>query len=138
MDDSPDGFNDLQSPPACFWWKRGAAEQCLGRSRGGLTTKIHALVDGHGIVRRFLLSPGQRHDAPFALELLQGIELQKVFVLGDRGYDSQVIVSYIEENGGTVVIPSQKNRLVQRAYDAELYKLRNVIERFFSRLKQFR
>lgn len=103
-----------------------------------MTTKIHALVDGNGIVRRFLLSPGQRHDAPFALELLQGIDLQKVFVLGDRGYDSQNIVSHIEENGGTVVIPSQKNRLMQRAYDVELYKLRNVIERFFSRLKQFR
>jgi putative transposase len=103
-----------------------------------LTTKIHALVDGNGVIRRFLLSPGQKHDAPYAVPLLETVDVKNTFVLGDRGYDSDEIVQYLIDRKGIVVIPPRANRIVQRPYDADIYKLRNIIERFFNRLKQFR
>jgi len=103
-----------------------------------MTTKIHALVDGGGIIRSFMLSPGEKHDAPFALPLLETVELSDSMVLADRGYDSDSIVEYIEEHDGICVIPPKTNRRVQRPYDSSAYKRRNVIERFFCRLKHFR
>ena len=103
-----------------------------------MTTKIHALVDGGGTVRQFLLSSGEKHDVPFALPLLETVELSDTMVLADRGYDSDAIVAYIEEHNGVSVIPPKTNRRVQRPYDSSVYKHRNVIERFFCRLKQFR
>jgi len=95
-------------------------------------------VDGNGIIHRFFLSPGQKHDAPYAVPLLETVDLKNAFVLADRGYDSDDIVQYILANKGIAVIPPRGNCLVQRSYDTELYKLRNVIERFFNRLKHFR
>jgi len=95
-------------------------------------------VDGNGIIRRFLLSPGQRHDAPFALHLLESVDLHDAFVLGDRGYDSDIIVQHILDNKGIAVIPSKANRCFIRSHDTVMYKLRNIIERFFNRLKHFR
>jgi transposase len=59
-------------------------------------------------------------------------------VLADKGYDSRELVAHIEAMGGKPVIPSKRNRSVQRTYDHDLYKLRNRIERCFNRLKQFR
>jgi len=103
-----------------------------------MTTKIHALVDGGGIIRRFLLSPGEKHDAPFALPLLETVELSGSAVMADRGYDSDAIVEYIEQHEGVCVIPPKTNRRIERPYDSLAYKHRNVIERFFCRLKQFR
>ena len=60
------------------------------------------------------------------------------FVLADKGYDADKIIDYIYDHGGEPVIPPRANRLVQRYYDEELYTHRNVIERFFQRLKNFR
>lgn len=103
-----------------------------------MTTKIHALVDGNGIIRRFMLSPGQKHDAPYAVPLLETFDIENAFVLGDRGYDSDEIVQYLIAHKGIAVIPPRANRVVQRPYDVDIYKRRNIIERFFNRLKQFR
>ena len=95
-------------------------------------------MDGNGIIRRFLLSPGHRHDAPYALHLLESVDLHDAFVLGDRGYDSDKIVQHILDNKGIAVIPPKANRRFLRSFDSEVYKLRNIIERFFNRLKHFR
>ena len=103
-----------------------------------MTTKIHALVDGNGIIRRFALSAGQKHDAPYAVPLLETVDVENAFVLGDRGYDSDEIIQYILDRKGIAAIPPRANRVVLRTYDAGIYKLRNVIERFFNRLKQLR
>lgn len=116
--------------------KRGADAQGLGRSRGGLSTKIHAAGDALGLPVRLIASPGQRNDIAFAHELIDG--LQPSCAIADKGYDANHLVDKIVEMQATVVIPPKRNRKDQRPYDADLYKERNIIERFFNKLKQFR
>lgn len=113
-----------------------AAREGLGRSRGGLTTKLHAACDALGNPIRVLLTPGQRHDITQAEALLGGFEAGAV--LGDKGYDANDLVRQIAEAGAEVVIPSKRNRVEPREHDANLYADRNKIERFFNRLKQYR
>jgi len=81
-------------------------------------------------------SPGQRNDIAFAHDLVEGF--QAATALADKGYDADHLCESLIETGAEVVIPPKRNRKVQRPYDAELYKERNRIERFFSKLKQFR
>ena len=116
--------------------KRGQKNQALGRSRGGFTTKIHALCDALGNPIRFILTGGERNDCTQALDLLEGVSGQAV--LADKGYDAGYIVEVAEIMGALVVIPPKSNRKVQREYDRDLYKERNLIERMFGKLKQFR
>ena len=61
-----------------------------------------------------------------------------MYVLGDKAFDSEQILKYIEKNRAITVIPPRKNRKEQREYDKSIYKNRNQIERFFNRLKQFK
>ncbi len=116
--------------------KRGQKNQALGRSCGGFTTKIHALCDALGNPLRFILTEGQRHDCTQALALLEGITGQAL--LADKGYDADYIVKAAENMGAKPVIPSRSNAENPRAYDEYLYKERNLIERLFGKLKQFR
>jgi transposase len=108
----------------------------LGRSRGGLSTKIHLLANGLGEPIGFRLTGGQAGEFAEALPLLAGRQAE--IVMADRGYDSNAIVAAIESIGAEAVIPSKICRKVQRPHDRTLYKLRNRIERCFNRLKQFR
>ena len=94
------------------------------------------VTDAKGQPLRFSLTGGQAGDAPQALPLLDGIKAD--FVLADKGYDSDAILRFIHEQGAIVVIPPRSNRLVQREYDRELYKQRNLIERAFNKLKHWR
>ena len=71
-----------------------------------------------------------------AHDLIDGIDAEAT--IADKGYDADHLADRITENGAQVVIPPKRNRKVQRPYDDELYKERNRIERFFSKLKQFR
>jgi putative transposase len=116
--------------------QRGADAQGLGRSRGGLSTKIHAATEALGLPIRLIGSPGQRNDIAFAHELVNGIDAEAA--IADKGYDADHLVERLVEGGIETVIPPKRNRKVQRAYDADLYKERNRIERFFNKLKQFR
>lgn len=75
-------------------------------------------------------------DISEAAALIEGIEAQ--CVVADKGYDANAFVALIESQGAQAVIPPRSNRLTQRAYDHHLYKDRNLVERFFNRLKQFR
>ena len=81
-------------------------------------------------------SAGQRNDIAFAHDLVDGIEAGAT--IADKGYDAGHLIEKIVETGADAVIPPKRNRKVQRPYDAELYKERNVIERFFNKLKHFR
>ena len=83
-----------------------------------------------------ILTGGQRHDAPQAPALLEG--MKSPYVIADKGYDSRRILDLIREQGAVAVIPPRKNRKEQREYDRELYKRRNVIERAINRLKDYR
>ena len=108
----------------------------MGRTRGGLTTKIHLLSNQLGEPLQFRLTAGNINDCTQAIALLG--EHKPAVVLADKGYDTDAIVAHVEAIGAQVVIPPKANRLRQRPYDKELYKQRNRIERCFSRLKQFR
>jgi transposase len=108
----------------------------LGRSRGGLTTKIHLLCNGLGQPVDFLVTAGQVADCTQAFTLLG--ERKADAVLADKGYDTDAVVQHIETSGAQPVIPPKANRKVQRPYSKILYQQRNRIERCFSKLKQFR
>lgn len=101
-----------------------------------MTTKIHLTTDASGRPVRLVLTAGQASDAKEAERLLEGLETE--YVIADRGYDTDKILGKIEEIGADAVIPPRSNRKVQRDYDRELYKQRNLIERAFNKLKRFR
>lgn len=101
-----------------------------------MSTKIHAATEALGLPVRLIGSPGQRNDIAFAHDLIEGIDAD--VAIADKGYDADHLTDKIGENGTQLVIPPKRNRKVQRSYDAELYKERNRIERFFNKLKQFR
>ena len=114
----------------------GQEEQALGRSRGGFGTKIHGGVNGLGLPVKLILTPGQAADVTQAEALIEGVPIE--VVIGDKGYDSRAVVQAIEARGAEAVIPSRKDRKEQRAYDKDRYKDRNLVERFWFKLKQYR
>ncbi|ATJ92416.1 IS5 family transposase [Acetobacter tropicalis] len=116
--------------------KGGPQNQALGRSRGGLTTKIHMLADALGRPLRFIITGGQVHDATQASALLEGQTAGAV--IADKAYDSNGFREKIAVMNAEAVIPSKGNRKVFIPHDHALYKDRNRIERCFNRLKQFR
>jgi putative transposase len=85
---------------------------------------------------RLIGSAGQRNDIAFAHDLVDGV--QTGAIIADKGYDADHLIEKITETGADAVIPPKRNRKVPRPYDTELYKERNVIERFFNKLKHFR
>jgi transposase len=85
---------------------------------------------------RFILTGGQVSDYKEALRLIEGFKAGAVFA--DKGYDADYLVDAIEKMGGEAVIPSKKNRIQERSYDKNLYKERNMVERLFNRLKNWR
>ena len=101
-----------------------------------MTTKLHAVSDARGRPVRLGLSAGQRHDAPQALPLLDG--LAPAHLIADRGYDSDPLVAALAARGTCAVIPPRRKRRHPRACDMARYAQRHPIERLFSRLKQFR
>jgi transposase len=116
--------------------KNSQEREALGRSKGGFTTKIHALVDALGNPLKFVLSPGQRHDITQAEKLIEGSHLS--VLIADKGYDSNALVHSIEASEGRAVIPPRSSRKNPRFYDKDLYKERHLIECFFGKLKHFR
>lgn len=112
-------------------------QQGLGCSRGGLSTKIHAAVDGLGILSRFILTGEERHDITEAENLLSDMQAVES-VVADKAFDAASLLQPIRALGAKAVIPPRVNRKEARGYDIHYYKSRNLIERFFARIKQFR
>ncbi len=108
--------------------------QEIGRSRGGQLTKIYAMVDGKGGLRRMRLSPGQVSDCAEAAALLDGLEAGCVLI-ADEAYDAEAVLKRAAEAGCRAAIPSKSNRRRQRPLDKAVYAKRDVIERFFGRIK---
>jgi transposase len=112
-------------------------DHAIGRSRGGLTSKIHAVVDERGLPVRLALSAGQASDKASAPMLLAGLPTVSV-VVADRGYDWQHLIDLVTQRGGQAHIPTQRDRKTQRSVDRAIYRQRNLVERYFCKLKHFR
>ena len=109
----------------------------MGRSRGGLTTKIHARVDAKGRPVRLILSPGNDHDVTCAEALLDGLDA-KAIVIADKGYDADCVRLCIRAQGAIPNIPNKSNRKKRYRWKKSIYRERNLVERFFNKLKNFR
>ena len=109
----------------------------MGSSRGGLTSKLHALVDADGRPVSLRLTGGQVHDACEAEALIEAIP-EGATLLGDKGYNSNAIREAAAARNVWANIPNRSNRKQHFAFSPWLYKQRNLVERFFNRIKQFR
>ncbi len=109
----------------------------MGRSRGGLTTKIHALVDAMGLPIVLKLTEGQAHDGRSAEDMFDSLRRGNV-LLADRAYDSNALRERLAERGAWANIRAMPHRLDPPSFSHWLYRQRNAVERFFNKLKHFR
>ena len=109
----------------------------MGRSRGGLTTKIHAMVDANGLPIGLKLTEGQAHDGRAAQDMLETLGPGDI-LLADRAYDSDATRQTVAERGAWANIKPMPNRKNVPAFSGFLYRYRNLVERFFNKLKHFR
>lgn len=150
-------WHDHSGPSVCCrGWKKNDPEEpsdhALGRSRGGFSTRIHLLCDGHGHPLHFHLTAGQTHDSTALSTVLEGADARLrdgddepvawlVALGGDKGYRADWIDEYLLERGIQPVIPSQENedrdaRPVK--FDRQAYRRRNIVERLIGWLKESR
>jgi transposase len=137
----------------------GAGREALGRSRGGLTTKIHLAADRRCRPLTSILTPGQHHDSPAFIPLLAQIRIARRGtghprtrpgrVLADKAYSSAANRAYLRRRGIKAVIPVKDDQQAHRrargrrggrppAFDPARYRERNTVERCINKLKQFR
>ncbi|MDQ0578666.1 transposase [Streptomyces rishiriensis] len=166
-------LHDQPCPPARRWRpqkgaasrdeledpERAADRQALGRSRGGLTTKVHLACDGRGLPLAPLFTPGNVNDSTAFDAVLDAVRVPRTgvgrprrrpdAVIADKAYSSRAIRQTLRRRGIRAVIPERADQKANRirrgraggrppAFDRDLYKARNVVERCFNRLKQFR
>ena len=115
-----------------------AENKAVGRTKGGLNTKIHTIVDGLGNPVVFLLSPGNDNDSTHAVELMSMIDIAGSNLLGDKAYGTKEILAYIKEHRATIVIPPKSNVKEPWVVDYYMYKERHLVECFFQKIKWFR
>ena len=109
----------------------------MGRSRGGLTTKIHALVDAEGLPINLKLTEGQAHDGRSADDMLETVT-DGTILLGDRAYDSDRLRETLQDRGAWANVKPMPHRVNPPAFSTFLYRYRNLVERFFNKLKHYR
>lgn len=109
----------------------------IGRTKGGRNTKLHAVCDDKGRPLVLLLTPGNVHDCKVAKRCIEALAPSAELV-ADKGYDSQDLREWLDQRGTKAVIPPRKNRKRHYDYDKATYRQRNVIERMFCRLKDWR
>ncbi|MFD7749024.1 IS5 family transposase [Streptomyces sp. NPDC059698] len=142
-------------------WSTGdeAGDHALGRSRGGLSTKVHLACDGLGRPLGFVLSGGNANDRTRFEQVMGSISVPRVgpgrprtrpdHVIADKGYSSRKIRSYLRRRGVGHTIPERSDQILGRlnrgtrdgrppCFDRGVYRRRNVVERCFNRLKQWR
>ena len=133
-----DRLHEHQGPPLGGRRKRGAFAQGIGTSRGGRTSKIHGLTDTAGRPRILVISPGNLSDMTMAPALIAQAAGRFDRLIADRGYDSNAIRSAIQAQGAEVVIPTTRSRKAPIPYDRHAYRARNLVERLWCRLKDWR
>jgi len=108
----------------------------MGKTKGGLNTKIHLAVDSHGLPVKVKITSGLSADCCQALDLIDGFAAGAIFA--DKAYDTNEILEHLVNNNIEPVIPSKRNRKEPRAHDKALYRLRHLVENAFLHLKQWR
>ena len=116
--------------------KRGTQSQAIGKSRGGLTTKILALTDALGNLVRVVLLPGQRYGTVGVAPLIKGIEFNGL--IADKALNANWIIAELNQRGAKIVISQKVNRRAPLDLDRDVYKWRHLIENFFCKLKEFK
>jgi len=116
--------------------KNSQEKEALGRSRGGFSTKIHAITDALGNPLAFTLTPGQRNDITQAEPLTY--DMKNASGIADKAYDADAFRRHLEKNNCKPEIPSRSNRKEPYSYDEYLYEERYKIECFFGKIKHFR
>ena len=111
---------------------------CAGRTEPlRRTTKVHLGIDGNEMVRTVFLTPGQAADCAQAQAPLAGLRHDET-VVGDRAYDADAVLDLIGRAGAAAVFPSRSSRKSPRPLDRKAYRTRNLVERFFGKIKEFR
>src|SRR5205809_7633591 len=117
--------------------KKDDRSRCMGRSRGGLTTKIHALVDACGLPILLKITEGQAHDGRSAQDMFGTLGRGDV-LLADRAYDSDALRQDLATRGAHANVKLMPHRVNLPPFNKRLYRQRNLVERFFNKLKHFR
>src|ERR1700751_3206500 len=125
-----------QGPPPWTGRKRGTQSHAIGRSKGGMTTKILALTDALGNLVRFVLLPGHRFDTVGVPPLIEGLAFDAL--IADKAFDSNAIIADLYARGAKVGVSQHPRRAKPLAIDEEMYKWRHLIENFFGKLKEFK
>jgi transposase len=140
---APDGEQRLidrtvvRAHPGAAGAENSAAEaEALGRSRGGLSTKLHALTDALGNPRTFVLTGGPASDIGQAERLIGTYPGHAV--LGDKGYDAEAFVPRVQERGMVALIPPRSPRTTPRTYDRHGYQERHLVACCFNKIKHYR
>ena len=114
----------------------GREHQALGRTKGGLNTRIHAVVDLRGRPANLFLSAGNEADISHAEALLE--EVPAAMLVADKGYDSDSFRDWLRERGTRPCIPPRSNRKAPESYSKSACKKRHLVENFFERIKNYR
>lgn len=113
-------------------------DEAIGKSRAGHTSKIHLVVDAHGLPVDFEITGGHVNDCTVAPELIVRLPEADV-IIADKGYDSERIRETIESRGARPAIPRKRNSVKGNAdLDRGLYRYRHLVENAFARLKHYR
>jgi transposase len=119
---------------------RGKGDEAIGHSRGGATTKVHALCDANGHATELVVTQGQTNDVTMAPVLLAAAEDGAEAIIADKAYDAAHVREAARSRGMTPVIPfrtcTQEGR--RQGYDKAFYRLRHLVENLFCSLKHFR
>jgi len=114
----------------------GQNAQAIGRTKGGLNTKLCALVEGHGRLMGAVVAPGQIYEVEAAAPLLDA--LKNVLLVGDKGFDADALREKLLEQGCLASIPPRSGRRAPAWYHRGFYRQRHKIENFFQRIKIYK
>ena len=132
-----DRQHDRKSPSCGQRRKRGEQNQAIGISRGGRSTKIHAIVDSKGRPLNFVVTGGQVHDSQVVGDVLDTLR-PPLAVTADKAYDSEKVRQQIKDEGALPVIPSRSNAIKKAYCPKRFYRRRHKIENYFCRIKDWR
>jgi len=132
-----DRQHDRESSSRRQWGKRGEQNQAIGISRGGRSTKIHAIVDSKGRPLNFTVTGGQVHDSQVVGDVLD-TPRPPLAVTADKAYDSQKVRQQIKDEGALPIIPSRSNASKKAYCPKRFYRRRHKIENYFCRIKDWR